>query len=128
MYDMKREELRNIENYPDYFVGEFGNVYSTRVSPKFNPQGNFYKLKLWDAHPSGYLNAGLYNKPGVKNKHYFRVHRLIWEAFNGAIPDGYVVDHINGDKKDNRLENLQLLTWSENLLKYHRVDKLKKTK
>jgi hypothetical protein len=70
----------------------------------------------------------MYNKPGIKNKHYFRVHRLIWEAFNGTIPDGYVVDHINGDKKDNRLENLQLLTWSENLLKYHRVDKLKKTK
>ena len=125
---MKREELRNIENYPDYFVGEFGNVYSTRVSPKLNPTGRFYKLKLWDAHPSGYLNAGIYNQPGVKNKHYYRVHRLIWEAFNGPIPDGYVVDHINGDKKDNRLENLQLLTWSENLLKYHRVDKLKKTK
>jgi hypothetical protein len=127
MYDMK-EELRNIENYPDYFVGEFGNVYSTRVSPKLNPTGRFYKLKLWDKHPSGYLNVGLYNQPGVKNKTFFRLNRLIWEAFNGAIPDGYVVDHKNNNKKDNRLENLQLLTCSENLLKYHRVDKLKKTK
>lgn len=123
---MIREKLKNIENYPDYYIGELGNVYSTRVSKKLNPTGRFYKLKLWDKHPTGYLNAGLYNTPGVKNKTYYRVHRLVWESFNGAIPEGYVVDHKNGDKKDNRLENLQLLTWSENATKYHRVDKLKK--
>jgi hypothetical protein len=126
MYDMIREKLKNIENYPDYYIGELGNVYSTRVSKKLNPTGRFYKLKLWDKHPTGYLNAGLYNTPGVKNKTYYRVHRLVWESFNGAIPEGYVVDHKNGDKKDNRLKNLQLLTWSENATKYHRVDKLKK--
>jgi hypothetical protein len=126
MYDMIREKLKNIENYPDYYIGELGNVYSTRVSKKLNPTGRIYKLKLWDKHPTGYLNAGLYNQPGVKNKTYYRVHRLVWESFNGPIPQGYVVDHKNGDKKDNRLENLQLLTWSENATKYHRVDKLKK--
>lgn len=43
-----------------------------------------------------------------------RAHRLLWEMHNGPIPDGYVVDHINQDLSDNRLENLRLATLSEN--------------
>jgi len=38
----------------------------------------------------------------------FQLHRVIWEAFNGPIPEGAEIDHINGDKADNRLENLRL--------------------
>jgi hypothetical protein len=120
------EELVNINDYPDYFVSNLGNVYSTRISKKYNPKGDLYKLKLWDKHPTGYVNAGVYSVPGVKNKKYFRVHRLVWENHMGPIPAELIVDHINSNKKDNRLENLQLLTIQENLLKYHRIDKLKK--
>ena len=42
------------------------------------------------------------------------VHRIIWETFNGEIPDGYVIDHIDCDKLNNSLSNLQLVTQSEN--------------
>jgi len=41
-------------------------------------------------------------------------HRIAWMLQHGYIPDGKVVDHINGDKKDNRLCNLRLLSASEN--------------
>ncbi len=44
-------------------------------------------------------------------------HRLIWEAFNGVIPAGMQVDHVNGKKADNRLENLQLMTPSQHAAK-----------
>ena len=121
-----KEELRNIENYPDYYVSDMGNVYSTRVNRRRNPNGKLYKLSLWDKHPSGYINAGLYNQPGIKNKTYFRLHRLVWQTFKGEIPEGMDVDHINNDKKDNRLSNLQLLTRKQNIIKYHKIDKLKK--
>ena len=43
------------------------------------------------------------------------LHRVVWEEANGPIPDGMEVDHINGDTKDNRLENLRIVTHSDNL-------------
>ncbi len=36
-------------------------------------------------------------------------HDLVWEWAHGPIPAGFIVHHINHDKLDNRLENLELL-------------------
>lgn len=43
------------------------------------------------------------------------VHRLLAEHYLGGIPEGYVVNHKNGIKTDNRLENLEIVTHSENV-------------
>jgi hypothetical protein len=37
-------------------------------------------------------------------------HVLIWEAHHGPVPEGMELHHINGNKLDNRIENLQLVT------------------
>lgn len=37
-------------------------------------------------------------------------HRAVWEAIYGQIPIGYQIDHKNGRKADNRIQNLQLVT------------------
>ena len=42
------------------------------------------------------------------------VHRLVWTAFNGPIPEGLQINHLNENKADNRLENLSLCTPKEN--------------
>ena len=44
----------------------------------------------------------------------FTIHRLVYKAFVGEIPDGMQVNHINEIKSDNRLENLNLMTPKEN--------------
>lgn len=57
----------------------------------------------------------------VKNKPAASVHRIVWETFNGLIPDGMQIDHKNNDRTDNRLDNLQIVTSSENnRLKFER--------
>lgn len=68
--------------------------------------------------------AELVVAPGRKRKggyHRVRVcgirillHRLVWLALRGPIPDGLVINHRNGDKLDNRLSNLELMTLAEN--------------
>lgn len=61
---------------------------------------------------------------GSKNdKNYFRVkyqdlyesvHRVIWELFNGPIPEGFIIDHLDGDPTNNCIGNLALKTAAEN--------------
>ena len=51
----------------------------------------------------------------TNGKQYLKsIHRLVYEAFYGEIPAGYDCCHNNGDKKDNRLENLRIVSNQQN--------------
>ena len=64
---------------------------------------------------AGYLKIAVIDH-GIR-KDYIK-HRFIFECFHGKINDAkLVVDHINNIKTDNRLENLQLITQSQNIKK-----------
>ena len=70
---------------------------------------------------SGYLQITV-RDVGIR-KDYLK-HRFIFECFHGKINDVKLVfDHINNIKIDNRLENLQLITQSQNIKKEHRKGK-----
>lgn len=51
------------------------------------------------------------------NRKCYQVHRLCWEIEFGDIPEGMEIDHINGVRDDNRIENLRLVTKADNLKK-----------
>jgi hypothetical protein len=42
-------------------------------------------------------------------------HRFVWEAIHGSIPPGLTVNHVDGDKANNRPDNLELATQSEQI-------------
>jgi len=64
----------------------------------------------------GYFIVTLFKDKKGKTK---TIHQLVAAAFLGHIPNGYVlvVDHINHNPKDNRVENLQIITHRENMSK-----------
>ena len=95
--------MREIPIFPDYMATLDGRIWSKKSN-------KFLSLK---SETKGYQKCNLYDRDGkVKN---VRVHRVIWMAFNGEIPNGMEVNHKNEIRNDNRLENLELLTHKENL-------------
>ena len=93
--------------YKGYKVDSDGNIYRKNGNGLLKPF----------RHDKGYT------KVTMEGKNIF-THKVIWEAFNSTRPEGMTIDHINGIKTDNRLENLQLLTPEENAHKSNKKDGL----
>lgn len=64
------------------------------------------------SEPLRRINDNDYIDVCIKSKTY-RAHRIIWMYVYGVWPDGFI-DHINGNKSDNRIENLRICTNSQN--------------
>lgn len=97
-------EIRPIPSAIGYGATACGKIISYhRLEP--------FALKQGD-HPQGYKKVQVKTPQGIKNK---LVHRLVLEAWVGPCPEGCVTNHKNGDKQDNRLENLEYCTQSENM-------------
>ena len=65
--------------------------------------------------PAFYTLSGHGYRHGRFNGKNYYLHRVTWEFFNGPIPDGMDVDHIDGNGTNNNLENLRIVSRSLNL-------------
>ena len=97
-------ETRPIPSAIGYSASRCGEIISHhRLEPFALKQAN---------HRQGYKKVCVKTPTGIKNK---LVHRLVLEAWVGPCPDGCVTNHKNGNKIDNRLDNLEYCTQSENM-------------
>lgn len=93
--------LKVIHDFPDYTVDIYGRV--------FNHSGK--ELKQWVTR-DGYCMVRLCRNGYEKS---CSVHRLVADAFFDGDHDGYEVNHIDGNKQNNFVGNLEWVTRSENL-------------
>lgn len=109
------EIYKTIEEFPNYEVSNMGNV--RRKGRKM--------LKPLFTKNTGYYMVCLYNEFGNKR---VLIHRLVADAFL-SNPNNYpVVNHINEDKTDNRVENLEWCTRSYNINYGTSINKIRKSK
>lgn len=120
---MKKETWKKLENFSRYEISNLGRV--KRVPSEF------FRQRKTINHPERIVVQQRILTPSVDNVgrlHYrlfndqneiklFKLTRLVWLTFNGPIPAGYQVDHIDGNRFNNSLDNLQLLTKSDNIAK-----------
>ena len=60
---------------------------------------------------TGYYLCSTQSPDGTRK----RMHVYVWEYYNGPVQDNYHVHHIDGDKSNNNIENLELLRGREHL-------------
>lgn len=107
---MSNEFWRPAFGFPDYEVSKDGRLrrctncrgsYAGRMlTPKLSKIGK------------GYSRFAL----TVNGKtRWMWAHRMVWEAFNGKIPEGLVINHIDANPRNNNLENLEIVTQAENI-------------
>ena len=109
---MSKEEWRPVPGYEGkYDVSNMGRVrsYISRSKKHPSPHGV-------DNASRGYKQVTL-SQP----RKTIKVHRLVMLAFAGK--SSLVIDHVNSDKTDNRLENLEYVTPAENSKRYHRKNR-----
>jgi len=97
-----KEEFRTVKKYPAFKVSNLGRVLNTKT-------GNYI----------GFADSNGYHRVDIKGK-FVKIHLLVAAEFldhRDTSNRKIVVDHIDGDKNNNRLDNLQVISQSLNTRK-----------
>ncbi len=89
------EELYSFDLNNNLVYSHFSNKY---LKPILNKINGYYQIN--------------FNKNGKSQT--IRLHRLIYEYNIGEIPTRYCIDHIDGNRQNNHIDNLRLATISQN--------------
>ncbi len=92
--------------------------WKPRDESQFEGDYKIRNCKIWNANHAGKL-AGSVNNGYISvrfNNKSYQTHRIIWKMHNGSdLPfTDYEIDHIDGNRMNNKIDNLRLATRSEN--------------
>lgn len=114
------EEWRAIPGFPEYEASSLGKIRSVDRTISYS-NGRIVHAKqriLKPTKSSGYYSVNLSRNNKKKST---KVHILVAAAFLGENPGGLDVRHKNGRRTDNRVENLEYGTRSENVLDGYKI-------
>lgn len=108
------KNFKELKDFPYYFACDDGHIYSKRGRGmgKDSYNNNLKKL-MTGKGGSGYLQVCIKNKKGKRKNRM--VHRLIASEFIGNIPNNMTVSHLDGNKFNNKPENLTIESQKKNL-------------
>ena len=97
-------------------------MHTTELDPKklrerftYNPETGDLTVKGYEHNANRPRKTGKYRIASLPGKILVYAHRVAWAITHGEIPDGFHIDHINGDTQDNRIANLRLCDRNQNL-------------
>lgn len=94
-------KLVNADNYVAGILGEIWNLSTNRIlTPSYTG---------W----TKYMQVGITHNNGERKCK--TVHRMVYEAFNGVLDKEMVINHIDEDKTNNSLSNLESMTRADNI-------------
>jgi hypothetical protein len=111
-FGCKMEKWRRIEGFPGYSISSYGRVRSI-IRTHGRKDGIIYREKILNVNPKrrGYLGVSLQRNGKVIGR---LIHTLVLLAFIGKRPSGKVANHKDGNKHNNKVENLEYVTPKEN--------------
>lgn len=95
-----KEEIKSIEGFENYLVSSMGKIYNAKTNQEKKPTPN----------NNGYLRVFLHKS---KNNYTRYVHRLVAQAFIPNPENKKTVNHKDGNKQNNRVDNLEWSTYKE---------------
>lgn len=97
--------LKELKEFP-WYITDQGVIISKKTG----------KPRIFTKSNAGYYFVNYTSKNGTINR---SVHRLVAETYIGEIPKGYCVNHKDGNKTNNRVSNLEIVTYKENIRHAH---------
>ena len=101
-------KIAEIPSAPGYYATDEGDIISKGEAW---PKGRRFMRQQSDGR-AGYAKVAIAHSDGTIRSRY--VHHLVAEAFLGPRPERCDIDHVNGDRTDNRVENLRYCSRREN--------------